>query len=90
MFTDECHRDTMRMVKRIASAFLWFVATAWGLSFVNLIMEAPPALGIVIAAGVSAFVAVDPLHLFWPLRAVAPVVPTRAAAPAPGAMQTQV
>jgi uncharacterized protein YhhL (DUF1145 family) len=90
MFTDECHRDTMRMVKRIASASLWFVATVWGFSFVNLMIEAPPALGIVIAVAASAFVAIDPLHLFWPVRAAAVVAPTRAAAPAPGAMQTQV
>jgi hypothetical protein len=90
MFTDECRWDTTHMVKRIASASLWFVATVWGFSFVNLMMEAPPALGIVIAAAVSAFVAIDPLHLFWPVRAVAVVAPTRAAAPASGAMQTQV
>ena len=81
------------MVKRIASAALWFVAAGWGFNLLGLITGTPPVLGIAFGAAVGAFVGMDPLHLFWPLKAAAPVPPAgvvRETAAVSGAMQTQV
>jgi hypothetical protein len=77
------------MVKRVASAVLWLFAVVWGFNFVSAITGAPSIIGLALGIAVAVFVGMDPMHLFWPVRA-AVVAPTRAAAPAPGAMQTQV
>ena len=70
------------MVKRIASATLWFIAAGWGFNLLGLITGTPPVMGFAFGAAVGAFVAIDPMHLFWPVKV--------AAAPVTGAMQTQV
>ena len=73
------------MVKRIASATLWFIAAGWGFNLLGLITGTPPVMGFAFGAAVGAFVGIDPLHLFWPVKAAA--IP---ALPATGAMRTQV
>jgi hypothetical protein len=78
------------MVKRVASAVLWLFAVVWGFNFVSAITGAPSIIGLALGVAVAVFVGMDPVHLFWPVRAAAVVAPTRAAAPATGAMQTQV
>jgi hypothetical protein len=56
------------MVKRIGSAALWFLAVGWGFNYASVITGMTPILGIAIAVAVAAFVAIDPLQLFWPMR----------------------
>jgi len=80
------------MVKRIASATLWFIAVGWGFNLLGLITGTPPIMGIALGAAVGAFVGTDPMHLFWPIKVATPATaaPARDAVPATGAMQTQV
>ena len=78
------------MIKRAASAVLWLLALGWGLNYVSLITGAPPIIGIVLSVAVSAFVAIDPRHLFWPRRAASVAATTRDVGPVSGAVQTQV
>lgn len=58
------------MVKRLASVLLWFIATGWAFNYLSLLLGTPSILGLVLAGGVSAFVGVDPMRLFWPAREV--------------------
>jgi len=76
------------MVKRIASATLWFIAAGWGFNLLGLITGTPPVMGFAFGAAVGAFVGIDPLHLFWPVKAAA--LPALDAVPVTGAMRTQV
>jgi hypothetical protein len=76
------------MVKRIASATLWFIAAGWGFNLLGLITGTPPVMGVAFGAAVGAFVGIDPLHLFWPVKAGA--IPALDAGPSTGAMRTQV
>jgi hypothetical protein len=76
------------MVKRIASATLWFIAAGWGFNLLGLITGTPPVMGFAFGAAVAAFVGTDPLHLFWPVKAAA--ISALDAVPATGAMRTQV
>jgi hypothetical protein len=79
------------MFKRIACGALWFLTIGWGFSFLNLIIGAPPVIGLILAASGSAFIAVDPLHVFWPARVLGPTLtPPETVRPVSGAMQTQV
>ena len=80
------------MVKRIASATLWFIAVGWGFNLLGLITGTPPIMGMALGVAVGAFVGIDPKHLFWPVKAAmpAPVAPARDAAAVAGALQTQV
>jgi hypothetical protein len=71
------------MVKRIASATLWFIAAGWGFNLLGLITGTPPVMGFAFGAAVGAFVGIDPMHLFWPVK-------VGAAAAIAGAIQTQV
>jgi hypothetical protein len=77
------------MVKRVASAGLWFLAVGWGFNYVGAMTGASPIVGMAVAAAVSAFVGIDPLHLVWPARAVSPVSPAPGHAHVSGAVQTQ-
>ena len=78
------------MVKRIASASLWFLAVGWGFNYLSAITGVSPVIGMAIAAALSAFVGLDPLHLFWPERISSPATRTRHIAQVSGALQTQV
>ena len=69
------------MVKRIATALLWFIAAGWGFNYLSLLFGTPPILGLVLAGGMSAFVGVDPMRLFWPARNVQAKPSPVAAAP---------
>ena len=75
------------MVKRIASATLWFVAAGWGFNLLGLITGTPPVLGFVFGAAVGTFVGIDPMHLFW---AVKPTAVLASDVSAKGALQTRV
>lgn len=74
------------MVKRIASATLWFIAAGWGFNLLGLITGTPPVMGFAFGAAVGAFVGIDPMHLFWSVKN--PATPARDAATVTGAMQT--
>jgi len=76
------------MVKRIASATLWFVAVGWGFNLLGLITGTPPIMGFAIGIAAGAFVGLDPMHLIWPVNA--PAVPARDAVSAKGALQTHI
>jgi hypothetical protein len=53
------------MVKRIIATPLWFLAI-WGLwDLVAFVSGAPSLLGPLLGVAASAFVALDPAHLFW-------------------------
>ena len=82
--------DTPPMVKRVACAVLWFLAVGWGLNFVVAITGVSPIIAMAVAAAVGAFVALDPLHLFWPAPAGSTVAPPLDTVPISGAMPTQV
>lgn len=71
------------MVKRIASAAIWFLAVGWALNYVTLMMGVPSIVGLGIAAAVSAFVGLDPLHLVWADGATSPKTAAANAARAP-------
>jgi hypothetical protein len=76
------------MVKRIASASLWFLAVGWGFNLLGLITGTPPIMGFAVGIAAGAFVGFDPLHLFWAVKA--PTVPARDTGSAKGVMQTHV
>ena len=76
------------MVKRIASATLWFVAAGWGFNLLGLITGTPPVMGFAFGLAVGAFVGIDPMHLIWPVNARA--VPASDAVSAKGILQTHV
>jgi hypothetical protein len=76
------------MVKRIASATLWFLAVGWGFNLLGLITGTPPIMGLAVGIAAGAFVGLDPRHLSWPVRA--PAAAARDALPVNGAMQTRV
>ena len=80
--------DAVRMVKRIASATLWFVAVGWGFNLLGLITGTPPIMGFAVGIVAGAFVGIDPMHLFWPVKAQA--VAGRDAVSAKGVLQTRV
>lgn len=50
------------MVKRVASAVMWFLAVSAGFEYLSLITGVPSVIGLPIAACVSAFFGIDPLH----------------------------
>lgn len=54
------------MTKRSASALLWFAAMWVGYEIAWSLFGVPRIAGPIIAGTVSAFVALDPLGLFWP------------------------
>ena len=78
------------MVIRILSSSLWFIAAGWGFNLLSQVTGAPPVAGIAFAAAVATFVGVDPLHLFWPVKAQAPVGLERDTTSVAGALPTQV
>ncbi len=54
------------MVKRIIATPLWFIAI-WALwDLVAFAFGVPRVVGPLLAVAISAFVAIDPAHLFWP------------------------
>ncbi len=53
------------MVKRIASAVLWFLAIGWGMNFVAAFGNLPQLPGLIIAVAVAAYFGFDPLRLVW-------------------------
>jgi hypothetical protein len=77
------------MVKRIASASLWFLAVGWGFNYLSAITGMSPIIGMAVAAAVGTFVGIDPLNLFWPERVASPVTRARDAVQVSGAFQTQ-
>lgn len=54
------------MTKRAAAAVLWFTAMWVGYEIAWSIFGVPRLAGPILAGGLSAFVALDPLGLFWP------------------------
>lgn len=54
------------MSKRAVASVLWFVSIAFAYEVVWSLTGVPRAVGPVLAAVVAAFVAVDPIRLFWP------------------------
>lgn len=56
------------MVKRAVAVILWFIAIGWAFNYVSLLLGTPSILGLVLAGGVSAFIGVDPMRLFWLAR----------------------
>lgn len=54
------------MTKRAASALLWFTAMWVGYEIAWSLVGVPRVAGPIIAGAVAAFVALDPLGLFWP------------------------
>jgi hypothetical protein len=78
------------MVKRIVSASMWFLAAGWGFNLLSLITGAPPIAGIAFGAAVAAFIGLDPLHLFWPVKAPTPIVLDLDTLTTTGSLQTQV
>jgi len=75
------------MVKRIASAILWFFTVAWGWNYVALVSGLPSLLGLALGAAVGALVWADPLHLWWPAAQDAPARQAAAPVLAPGALE---
>lgn len=55
---------------------VWFIATGWAFNYLSLFIGIPADLGLFLAAGVSAFVGFDPLHLMWPVREKVPATRT--------------
>ncbi len=78
------------MVKKIAGGTLWFLAAGWGFNLLGLITGTPPVMGFVVGAAVGAFVGIDPLHLFWPVKPAAPAFSERDGVSAKGVLQTHV
>ena len=72
------------MVQRAVSAVMWFFVSSWLLSYASLYLGLPPIVGFVVAGGVAAFFALDPLKLIWPTRHR---TPGRRAAPAEASRQ---
>ena len=56
------------MVKRGAVTVLWFVSLSAASEYATLIAGVPTVVGLAIAAAVSAFVGLDPLHVLWNVR----------------------
>ena len=54
------------MSKRLLASFLWFGAAWFGYEIVWSLIGVPRFMGPVLATAVAAFVAVDPMTLFWP------------------------
>ncbi len=57
------------MKKRILVAFLWFYACWYGAAHVASFLAIDPLIGPIVGAVAAAFVAVDPIGLFWPREA---------------------
>jgi hypothetical protein len=53
------------MSKRVIAAFLWFGAAWLGYEIVWSLTGVPRVLGPVVATAIAAFVALDPVTLFW-------------------------
>jgi hypothetical protein len=73
------------MVKRVVSAALWFLAVGSGFEYVTMITGLSSIVGVVVAASVSAFFGLDPLHIIWTKPDASSVsrLATSAASPAP-------
>jgi hypothetical protein len=56
------------VLRRVVAAFLWFLAAWVGYEIVWSMTDVPRMLGPLLAGGVAAIVAVDPLRLFWPVQ----------------------
>jgi hypothetical protein len=54
------------MSKRAVAAVLWFAASWVAYELLWSVSGVPRMIGPIVAAGVSAFVALDPQRLFWP------------------------
>lgn len=54
------------MTKRAAAAALWFAAMWVGYEIAWSLFGVPRVAGPILAGALSAFVALDPLGLFWP------------------------
>jgi hypothetical protein len=67
------------MVKRVVSAALWFLAVGSAFEYVTMITGLSSIVGVVVAASVSAFFGLDPLHVIWTKRDESPA--SRLAAP---------
>jgi hypothetical protein len=56
------------MLKRVAAASLWILATWVGYEIIWSITEVPRIIGPLLAGAVALIVMVDPLRVFWPVR----------------------
>ena len=70
------------MAKRIFIGALWLVATMWAWNLVALFTGLPSELSLTVGIAVGAFVAVDPIRLFFarPTAAAATALPQLATA----------
>jgi len=59
------------MVKRVASAALWFISVGAAFEYITLMTGLNPTVGLVVAAAVAAFFGLDPLRMIWTKRAEA-------------------
>jgi hypothetical protein len=53
------------MAKRIVAGGMWLMLIAWAWNYLALLTGVPGQVGLLIGAGVAAFVATDPLGLFF-------------------------
>jgi len=77
------------MVKRVASASLWFISVGAAFEYVTLMTGLHPVVGFVVAASVSAFFGLDPLHLIWTKRTASATPSLRASTPVRRPIQSQ-
>lgn len=56
------------MVKRIAAAVLWFYAILVVWNMIAAFSGLSAFIGPIVAAGIAALVAGDPMHKIWPQR----------------------
>jgi hypothetical protein len=77
------------MVKRVGSSLLWFVSAGWGMNLLATFAGLPEGPGLVAAAGLAAFVGLDPLQRFWPPLTSPSLPKLRERGAAPTAVQTQ-
>ena len=68
------------MEKRVIATALWFLAILFMYELAWSLFGVPRVIGPVLAGAAAAFVAFDPVHLFWPVREGSPT-PRQVASP---------
>lgn len=77
------------MVKRVASAALWFISVGAAFEYLTLMTGLHPAVGFVVATSVGAFFGLDPLHVIWTKRAASATPSRRVSTPVQRPIQSQ-
>jgi len=68
------------MEKRVIATALWFLAILFMYELAWSLFDVPRVIGPVLAGAAATFVALDPFHLFWPVREASPT-PRQVASP---------